>query len=71
MLCDGIKLEGEDDTINLLTEADRHATHSLGAGEWQKELKKGLYGIEADVWASGVLAYELLVGGAPFEADSK
>jgi serine/threonine protein kinase len=25
------------------------------------------YGPEADVWAVGVLAYELLMGGAPFK----
>ena len=29
------------------------------------------YGLPADVWALGVLAYELLVGGPPFEADTK
>jgi hypothetical protein len=31
----------------------------------------GNYGLPADVWCTGVLAYELLVGGPPFEADSK
>lgn len=29
------------------------------------------YGLPADVWCCGVLAYELLVGGPPFEADTK
>ena len=29
------------------------------------------YGLPADVWCVGILAYELLVGGPPFEADSK
>ena len=29
------------------------------------------YGLPADVWCVGVLAYELLVGGPPFEAETK
>lgn len=31
----------------------------------------GNYGLPVDVWCSGILAYELLVGGPPFEADTK
>ena len=31
----------------------------------------GNYGLPADVWCCGVLAYELLVGGPPFEAETK
>ena len=33
--------------------------------------RQPVYGLPADVWAAGVLAYELLVGGSPFEADTK
>ncbi len=29
------------------------------------------YGLPADAWCVGVLAYELLVGSPPFEAESK
>ena len=29
------------------------------------------YGLPADTWCVGVLAYELLVGAPPFEAESK
>ena len=29
------------------------------------------YGLPADSWCVGVLAYELLVGAPPFEAESK
>ena len=29
------------------------------------------YGLPADIWALGILAYELMVGGPPFEADTK
>jgi serine/threonine protein kinase len=31
----------------------------------------GAYGLPADAWCCGVLAYELLVGAPPFEAESK
>lgn len=31
----------------------------------------GNYGLPVDVWCIGVLAYELLIGGPPFEADTK
>jgi aurora kinase len=33
--------------------------------------KVPLYGFPADIWATGILCYELLVGGSPFEADTK
>ncbi len=29
------------------------------------------YGLPVDAWCCGVLAYELLVGAPPFEAESK
>jgi hypothetical protein len=29
------------------------------------------YGLAVDVWCVGVLAYELLIGGPPFETDSR
>lgn len=29
------------------------------------------YGLPVDVWCCGVLAYELLLGSPPFEAESK
>lgn len=32
---------------------------------------EGAYGSAVDVWAAGVLAYELMLGGPPFEADSQ
>lgn len=33
--------------------------------------KAKTYGLPADIWCCGILAYELLVGGPPFEADTK
>jgi serine/threonine protein kinase len=41
------------------------ATSKLGAEEG------AAYGLPADAWCVGVLAYELLVGAPPFEAESK
>lgn len=32
---------------------------------------KANYGMPADVWAVGILTYELLIGGPAFEADTK
>ena len=32
---------------------------------------KANYGKPADVWAVGILVYELLIGGPAFEADTK
>ncbi len=32
---------------------------------------KANYGKAADVWAVGILTYELLIGGPAFEADTK
>ncbi len=32
---------------------------------------KANYGKAADVWALGILTYELLIGGPAFEADTK
>ena len=32
---------------------------------------KANYGKPADVWAIGILTYELLIGGPAFEADTK
>ena len=32
---------------------------------------KASYGKPADVWAVGILTYELLIGGPAFEADTK
>lgn len=32
---------------------------------------RSAYGSGVDVWAAAVLAYELLLGGPPFEADTK
>lgn len=37
----------------------------------QRQKSEGNYGLPADIWCTGVLAYELLVGGPPFEADTK
>ena len=34
-------------------------------------VERGSYGIAVDVWTAGILAYELLLGGPPFEADTK
>ena len=45
-------------------------------GDDATDLKAGTsgrneYGNGVDVWAAGVLAYELMLGGPPFEADTK
>ncbi len=29
------------------------------------------YGLATDIWALGILAYELMIGGPPFEADTR
>jgi len=46
-----------------------------GANKGQQpppQLEEGAaYGLPVDAWCVGVLAYELLVGAPPFEAESK
>jgi serine/threonine protein kinase len=37
----------------------------------RQSFREQAYGLPADIWCTGVLAYELLVGGAPFEAQTK
>jgi serine/threonine protein kinase len=43
------------------------APHDAPAGS----VAKANYGLPLDVWGVGILEYELLVGGPPFEADTK
>lgn len=47
------------------------ANSDLAARDSGAPLKVPSYGLPADIWATGILAYELLVGGSPFEADTK
>lgn len=47
------------------------ASHEALGKLAQQQADEGNYGLPADLWCTGILAYELLVGGPPFEADTK
>jgi serine/threonine protein kinase len=47
------------------------ANSSLAAREGRVPSTVPKYGLPADIWAAGILTYELMVGGPPFEADTK
>ena len=70
---DGVVKIGDVGLSKFITHSRRGAqTESVGTLYYMApEVAKGNYGREVDVYALGVIAYELITGNVPFDGESK